>query len=47
MDSSREGSVSSRGGDDKGATKRPRRKRGFRISPKNEQKITAVLSEYE
>jgi hypothetical protein len=47
VDSSREGSVSSRGGDETGRTKRPKRKRGFRISPKNEQKLTAALSEYE
>lgn len=47
MDSSREGSVSSRGGDDRTKPRRPRRTRGFRISPKNEQKLTAALSEYE
>ncbi|CAB3982544.1 unc-13 homolog B-like [Paramuricea clavata] len=46
MDSSREGSVSSRGGDDKARTKRPKRKRGFRISPKNEEKL-AAMTEYE
>ena len=48
MDSSREGSVSSRGGDDRGGrTKRPRRKRGFRISPKTEEKLSEALTEYE
>ncbi|XP_028399040.1 protein unc-13 homolog B-like isoform X1 [Dendronephthya gigantea] len=47
MDSSREGSVSSRGGGEDGnRVKRPKRKRGFRISPKNEEKISAALSEY-
>ena len=48
MDSSREGSISSRGGDDRaGRTKRPRRKRGFRISPKTEEKLSEALTEYE
>lgn len=47
MDSSREGSISSRGGGDDGSrVKRPKRKRGFRISPRNEEKISAALSEY-
>ncbi|XP_046857153.1 protein unc-13 homolog B-like isoform X2 [Xenia sp. Carnegie-2017] len=43
-DSSREGSVSSRGGDET-RVRRPRRKRGFYISQRNEERLTAVFGE--